>query len=89
MIRGKILFFGGMLAALGAGWIGFPYVIYETRPQALDFSHKAHAEKAGMKCEDCHAFREDGTFAGHSSPGTVRGLPRRAHGDERGGKEVH
>jgi hypothetical protein len=64
VIRGKILFFGGMLAALGAGWIGFPYVIYETRPQQLDFNHKAHAEKAGMKCEDCHAIREDGTFAG-------------------------
>ena len=54
----------GVLAALGAGWAGFPYAIYQSRPQPVDFSHKVHAEKAGAKCEDCHAFRDDGTFAG-------------------------
>lgn len=64
MIRGKMLFLAGALAALGAGWAGFPHVIYHSRPQPVNFSHKVHAEKAGAKCEDCHAFRGDGTFAG-------------------------
>jgi hypothetical protein len=63
-IRGYILFLAGTLAALGAGWIGFPHAIYKSRPQPVDFSHKVHADKAGAKCEDCHAFRDDGTFAG-------------------------
>jgi len=62
--RGSILFLAGMLAALGAGWIGFPRAIYKSRPQPVNFSHKTHAETAGAKCEDCHAFRADGTFAG-------------------------
>lgn len=63
-IRGKLLFLAGVLAALGAGWTGFPHAIYSNRPQPVDFSHKVHAEKAGTKCEDCHAFRDDGTYAG-------------------------
>ena len=54
----------GVLAGLGAGWAGFPRAIYTTRPQPVDFSHKVHADKAGTKCEDCHGFREDGSFAG-------------------------
>ena len=62
--RGKIVFLAGVLVALGAGWLGFPYAIYQSRPQPVNFSHKVHADKAGSKCEDCHAFREDGTFAG-------------------------
>ncbi|MGD0499247.1 MAG: menaquinone reductase multiheme cytochrome c subunit QrcA [Bryobacteraceae bacterium] len=63
-IRGSIWFLAGILAALGAGWIGFPRAIYKTQPQPVDFSHKIHAEKAGLQCEDCHAFRGDGTYAG-------------------------
>jgi len=63
-MRGKIVFLAGVAAALGLGWVGFPHVIYHSRPQPVNFSHKVHAEKAGSKCEDCHAFREDGSFAG-------------------------
>ncbi len=63
-------FLAGALAALGAGWVGFPHAIYKSRPQPVDFSHKVHADKAGTKCEDCHAFREDGTFAGIPSLST-------------------
>ena len=63
-IRGKILFLAGAVTALGAGWAGFPHLIYKSRLQPVDFSHKVHAETAGMKCEDCHAFRDDGTYAG-------------------------
>ena len=62
--RGSLFFAAGVLAALGAGWAGFPRMIYRSRPQPVAFSHKAHEEKAGMKCEDCHELRGDGTFAG-------------------------
>ena len=62
--RGKILFLAGMVAALAAGWRGFPVVLYQQVPQPVDFSHRVHAEKAGVKCEDCHFLREDGTFTG-------------------------
>ena len=62
--RGKLLFLAGVLTAMAMGWVGFPRVIYQTKPQPVDFSHKVHTgEKGGMKCEDCHAFRDDGTFA--------------------------
>ncbi len=63
-IRGKVLFLAGAATALAAGWAGFPRVIYRGRPQPVDFSHKVHADKAGSQCADCHAFRDDGTFAG-------------------------
>lgn len=63
-IPGYIAFLTGALAALGAGWIAFPHAIYKSRPQPVDFSHKVHADKAGLQCADCHAFRDDGTFAG-------------------------
>ena len=62
--RGKILFLAGVLAALAAGWRGFPVVLFQRVPQPVDFSHKIHTDKAGAKCEDCHALRDDGTFAG-------------------------
>jgi hypothetical protein len=62
--RGSILFAAGMLAALGFGWRGVPFALEKRIPQPLQFSHKIHNDKAGMKCEDCHALREDGTFTG-------------------------
>jgi hypothetical protein len=63
--RGKIFFFAGFAASLSAGWYGFPKALYERSPQPLAFSHQTHTgEKVGMKCEDCHGFRADGTFAG-------------------------
>ncbi len=64
MIGGKIAFASGMLVALACGWLAFPRILYQTRPQPVDFSHKVHADKAGAKCEDCHSFRDDGTYAG-------------------------
>jgi hypothetical protein len=62
--RGTLFLVAGALAALVAGWAGFPHVIYRSRPQPVEFSHKVHAEKAGVKCEDCHELRADGSFAG-------------------------
>lgn len=53
-----------MTAALAAGWVGFPYALYQRIPQPLEFNHAVHMDKASMKCEDCHAIRDDGSFAG-------------------------
>jgi hypothetical protein len=63
-LRGKIPFLAGVAVALSAGWLAFPSAIYRSRPQPVNFSHKIHADKAGTKCEDCHSFRGDGSFAG-------------------------
>lgn len=63
-LRGPIFFLTGFAAALAAGWIGLPAALYETHPQPLAFNHRVHKDKASMACQDCHAFREDGSFAG-------------------------
>ncbi len=64
-LRGKIGFLGGLVLSLFVGWWVFPLALYERVEQPLDFSHKVHTgEQAGMSCEDCHSFREDGSFAG-------------------------
>src|SRR5215471_10974005 len=63
-VRRTVPFWAGLLAALGAGWLGFPRAIYQTRRQPVDFSHKVHADKAGTKCDDCHTLRADGSFSG-------------------------
>jgi len=62
--RGTFLFLAGAVAALGAGWMGLPYAIYARRAQPVDFSHKVHVEQGGLKCNDCHELRSDGSFAG-------------------------
>jgi hypothetical protein len=64
-VRGSILFGVGFLSALALGWIGFPRALYRTIEQPLGFSHHAHGpDGAGVSCEDCHAIRDDGQFAG-------------------------
>jgi hypothetical protein len=63
-MKSLIPFLAGAVLALGAGWAGFPRAIDRKAAQPVDFSHKVHADKAGTKCEDCHAFRDDGTYAG-------------------------
>ena len=62
--RGQILFLAGLLAALAAGWGGFPAVRFQRVAQPVAFSHKIHTDKAGAKCDDCHTLRYDGSFAG-------------------------
>lgn len=62
--RGQIVFLTGLVAALAVGWGGFPVARYRQVAQPVDFSHKIHADKAGTKCDDCHALQDDGTFAG-------------------------
>lgn len=65
MSRNTVIFGFGVLAALVIGWVVFPRVLYSQKHQPLDFLHKTHAEKSGLAdCNECHAPREDGTFAG-------------------------
>lgn len=61
-----LLMFGlGFAVALLAGWFAFPRVLYVQKKQPLEFRHKTHAEKSGVaECSECHALRDDGTFAG-------------------------
>lgn len=59
------LFFGaGLVVAVVAGWLIWPPLLYSKKIQPFQFSHAAHTEKAGMDCQECHAFREDGSFSG-------------------------
>jgi hypothetical protein len=65
MSRNGLIFGFGVLVALVIGWVVFPRVLYSQKQQPLDFLHKTHAEKSGLAdCNECHALREDGTFAG-------------------------
>jgi hypothetical protein len=63
--RTGIAFGVGLAAALSAGWLGLPAVLYERLEQPAAFSHAAHTgEAAGMACDDCHGFDADGRFQG-------------------------
>lgn len=57
-------FFVGLVAALVVGWWAFPTVLYSQKVQPVHFSHATHVEESGMACEDCHFYREDGTYNG-------------------------
>jgi hypothetical protein len=59
------MFIVGLVATLAIGWLGFPAMLYEKIEQPLQFSHKVHTgETLGLTCEDCHTFRDDGSFTG-------------------------
>ena len=60
------LFVVGFVVAAAFGWVITPVLIYAEKPQPMQFSHKVHGENgdAGKTCEECHGFREDGSFAG-------------------------
>lgn len=63
-MRALVPFAAGAVFSLAAGWMAFPRIIYQTRQQPVNFSHKVHADKAGAACQDCHSLRADGSFAG-------------------------
>ncbi len=63
-ISAALPFAAGALLVLAAGWTAFPRAIYRSTAQPVNFSHRVHADKAGQKCDDCHSFRADGSFAG-------------------------
>ena len=58
-----LLFVVGLVGSLVFGWIVFPELLYSKSEQPFQFSHVTHVDAVG-DCESCHAFREDGSFAG-------------------------
>ncbi|MEJ2427938.1 MAG: cytochrome c3 family protein [Deltaproteobacteria bacterium] len=63
-LLGWLLFVLGFTGALFVGWIIFPQVLFYTKYQPINYNHAIHQEEAGLSCEDCHFFRDDGTFSG-------------------------
>jgi hypothetical protein len=70
---GWVYFLAGFVGMLVLGWFIFPLILYSTESQPVNFSHKAHIADAGLLCDNCHGFREDGTFWG--APNMVSGNP--------------
>ena len=64
--NGWIFLLFGFIGALIVGWIVFPALLYSKKDQPINFSHAHHGQEsdAGMSCEDCHFFHEDGQFSG-------------------------
>ncbi|MFZ1083005.1 MAG: menaquinone reductase multiheme cytochrome c subunit QrcA [Candidatus Kryptoniota bacterium] len=63
--RGRIMFSLGIGGMLAFGWVFFPYLIYKSIDQPIQFSHLAHTgDNVGLKCESCHTFDKDGRFYG-------------------------
>jgi hypothetical protein len=63
--QGFVFLIVGFLGSLAVGWIVFPALLYSEQTQPVAFSHVTHTEMAGMLCEDCHYFRDDGSYAGY------------------------
>ena len=61
--RGMGFFLGGLIAAVVVGWVVFPWFLYGSKAQPVDFNHKVHVAEAGS-CDECHGFRDDGSFVG-------------------------
>lgn len=61
---GRLLFLGGLAGGLAFGWLLLPDFLYAEKEQPLTFNHALHTGDEGMACDECHAFRDDGSFAG-------------------------
>lgn len=61
---GPLPFFAGLALSLVFGWWIFPHLLFSANEQPINFNHLVHVEDSGMACEDCHYFREDGTYNG-------------------------
>ncbi|WP_029898488.1 menaquinone reductase multiheme cytochrome c subunit QrcA [Desulfohalovibrio reitneri] len=57
----------GLLLGLGFGWFVFPQLLFSEETQPVQFSHRVHMEDVGMACDECHYYREDGSFNGYPS----------------------
>ncbi|MFC1821545.1 menaquinone reductase multiheme cytochrome c subunit QrcA [Thermodesulfobacteriota bacterium] len=73
-LSGWIYFIAGLVPSLIIGWVIFPLVLYSSEPQPMNFNHALHLDEEivdgiegdteAERCEYCHEFRDDGTFAG-------------------------
>jgi hypothetical protein len=72
--RSILSFSAGLVPALVLGWLGLPRLLYVGASQPLAFDHRLHtSERTGLSCEDCHSFRDDGTFTGIPRTATCAG----------------
>lgn len=60
----RFAFVAGLCAGLSVGWLALPEYLYCKYEQPLTFNHLIHTEEAGMECQECHLFGNDGSFAG-------------------------
>ncbi|MFA6467439.1 MAG: menaquinone reductase multiheme cytochrome c subunit QrcA [Bacteroidota bacterium] len=64
-MKSKIIFIAGILFGSFIGWYAFPFALYYSNEQPLQFNHLVHTgEQGGMACEDCHQTNELGRFQG-------------------------
>jgi len=54
-------FLVGLGIALGIGWGVFPSLLFSKEKPEVNFPHAMHMD---MSCEDCHYFRDDGSYSG-------------------------
>ena len=74
IVQDASFFVLGLIGALIVGWAVFPALLYSKQPQPINFNHALHldsevvdgieGETPEEKCQSCHSFREDGSFAG-------------------------
>ncbi|SHF32172.1 Class III cytochrome C family protein [Desulfacinum infernum DSM 9756] len=58
---GIVFFLAGFVGALILGWVVFPNLLYSSKTQPVTFLHSSHEDSS---CEDCHYFRDDGSYSG-------------------------
>ncbi len=62
---GNPAFLLGIAGMLLFGWIIFPFLIYRSVDQPIQFSHKTHTgDNVGLTCGECHTYDSDGRFCG-------------------------
>ncbi|MBW1993392.1 MAG: cytochrome c3 family protein [Deltaproteobacteria bacterium] len=59
-----LFFILGFIASLIVGWVIFPKVLYSRKKQPINYNHALHIELVDGSCENCHYFRQDGSFSG-------------------------
>lgn len=59
-----LFFIIGLAASMIVGWAVWPTLLYSKKTQPFNFNHVAHTEGAGMDCDECHSYGEDGRFSG-------------------------
>ena len=54
----------GLIASVILGWLIWQPMLYAKKIQPFNFSHLAHTEEAGMSCDECHWYDDNGRFSG-------------------------
>lgn len=60
---GVIFFIAAFAVTFLSSTLLFPKLLYSKKEQPFNFNHQVHVGETG-DCETCHAYREDGTYAG-------------------------